>query len=71
MNLLENLCDDMLLEISRYLEYPDLINCGKNIFTENTILISYINSIDKLILDRNDNTDSESEYSESNDDDSI
>jgi hypothetical protein len=62
MNLLEDLCDDMLLELSRYLEYHDLINCGKDIFTEITILIAYINYMDKLIL--------ESDYSESNDDDS-
>jgi hypothetical protein len=73
MNLLEELCDDMLLELSRYLEYHDLINCGKDVFSEITILIAYINYMDKLILDRNeesDYTDSESEYSESDDDDS-
>jgi hypothetical protein len=70
MNLLENLCDDMLLELSRYLEYHDLINCGKDVFSEITILIAYINYMDKLILDRSDNTESESDYSESDDDDS-
>jgi hypothetical protein len=67
MNLLEDLCDDMLLELSRYLEYHDLINCGKDIFTEITILIAYINYMDKIILDRNEESDTESEYSESND----
>jgi hypothetical protein len=40
MNLLEELCDDLLLELSRYLEYHDLISCGKEVFTENTILIA-------------------------------
>jgi hypothetical protein len=66
MNLIEELCDDMLLELSRYLEYYNLINCGKNIFSENTILIAYINFMDKLILDRNDDTetDTESDYSD-------
>jgi hypothetical protein len=65
MNLIENLCDDMLLEISKYLEYPDLINCGKDLFIENTILIAYINYMDKLILEREDyiETDTESDFS--------
>jgi hypothetical protein len=68
MNLIENLCDDMLLELSKYLEYPDLINCGKDLFIENTILIAYINYMDKLILEREDyiETDTESDFSETN-----
>jgi hypothetical protein len=69
MNLIENLCDDMLLELSKYLEYPDLISCGKDLFIENTILIAYINYMDKLILEReeeSDITDTESDFSETN-----
>jgi hypothetical protein len=36
---------DKFVEISQLLEFPDLYDCGK-IFSENTVLIAYINVLE-------------------------